>query len=100
MKQGYLKKGCLWLFVYPLLFVLALTGLGFYGIAIAIIGATLAFYSSGFRGLADYSTWLRTPFIQATRIGKHLANHVGNCHLSLSLATVYPQLAANDRGLL
>lgn len=64
MKQGCLKTGCLWLFVYPLLFVFALTGLGFYGVAIAIIGATLAFYSSGFRD------WLITQRGYARRLSK------------------------------
>lgn len=41
--------GCLWLFVYLLIFVIAISGLGFYGLSIGIIGTVLAYTSPAYR---------------------------------------------------
>lgn len=50
--KGCVSQGCsgiLWILVYLFIFVLAISGLGFYGLSIGIIGAVLAYTSPAYR---------------------------------------------------
>ena len=49
MEQGCLRLGCLWFFIYPLILVLVISGLGSYGLSLGIVGAVLAYTNPAYR---------------------------------------------------
>jgi hypothetical protein len=82
--KGCLYQGCsagLWILVYLFIFVLAISGLGFYGLSIGIIGAVLAYTSP------TYRNWLKNQRGFQFRLSK-LPGMASSSPTALALTTL------------
>ena len=58
--KGCVNQGCtgfLWVCIYLIIFVIATSGLGFFGLSIGVIGATLAYTSGAFHKFLGYCSF-------------------------------------------
>jgi len=74
-------SGCLWIFVYLIIFALAISGLGFYGLSLGIIGAVLAYTSPVYRN------WLKNQRGFQSRLSK-LPGMASSSPTTLALSTI------------
>lgn len=82
--KGCVYQGCsigLWILVYLFIFVLAISGLGFYGLSIGIIGAVLAYTSPAYR------EWLKNQRGFQSRLSK-LPGMASSSPTTLALSTL------------
>lgn len=73
--------GCLWVFVYLIIFVIAISGLGFFGLSVGVIGAVLAYTSP------TYREWLKNQRGFQSRLSK-LPGMASSSPTTLALSTL------------
>ena len=86
--KGCVYQGCFFglrLLIYLFIFVLAISGLAFYGLSIAIAGAVLAYTSPTYRNWLKNQQRFSISFIEAARNGIFITYNIGTFTIAYTL---------------